>query len=135
MEQIAGLVGAMSPIASNVKLTLASVPACRQCYRCSRIQLVNQGSETFPPGGGLHSLTSRDLLRARRCACRKLLPCSSSDPITELLIVGVVPYTSHSRLFLEASCISWVFVSKVNEQHMYLVKVVGIGRACHFETK
>jgi hypothetical protein len=48
MEQIAELVGPKSLIASKMKLALTSVPACRQCSRCNRIQLVNQESETFP---------------------------------------------------------------------------------------
>jgi hypothetical protein len=48
MRQIAELVGPMSFIATKIKLALTSVPACRQCSRCNRIQLVNQESETFP---------------------------------------------------------------------------------------
>lgn len=48
MRQIAELVGPMSFIATNIKLALTSVPACRQCSRCNRIQLVNQESVTFP---------------------------------------------------------------------------------------
>jgi hypothetical protein len=48
MEQIAELVGPKSLIASKMKLALTSVPACRQCSRCNRIQLVNQESENFP---------------------------------------------------------------------------------------
>lgn len=48
MRQIAELVGLTSFIATKIKLALASVPACRQCSRCNRIQLVNQESETFP---------------------------------------------------------------------------------------
>jgi hypothetical protein len=49
MRQIAELVGPMSFIATKIKLALTSVPACRQCSRCNRIQLVNEEiSETFP---------------------------------------------------------------------------------------
>lgn len=48
MEQIAELLGPKSLIASKMKLALTSVPACRQCSRCNRIQLVNQESENFP---------------------------------------------------------------------------------------